>query len=314
MGLSGDGSYDKDPSTHDGLTRCPIPPESTIYVALSDPIGTPAFRPSPAKPIPKWMQLPPDYPGPGRGPRPRPSQILEQAHGRPSSMGSPSSGGSTLCPTNALSTPVPSPTPTSRSSPESAKPHIVGVEAQSSKPSRTSGKGTTMQGIGYVSNERLKRPSSGKNRSYHNCNSDTTTSSAYKTPPEYPTYQHSPPRTNTPTDQGPRPGADENTSQSSRASLFVSSQQLASHLRRISRAPPPQQSSEYLERYQPVASPTRRQGPEQALQRTTSRRCGRAETCQARVVEETAQGGGDRPLLGRRMQLQVELRKLFGGR
>ena len=33
------------------------PSPRTIYVSLHDPVGEPSFRPSPAKPIPKWMQL-----------------------------------------------------------------------------------------------------------------------------------------------------------------------------------------------------------------------------------------------------------------
>ncbi|KAM7219885.1 hypothetical protein V8F06_004740 [Rhypophila decipiens] len=36
----------------------PIPDEpSAIYVSMTDPLGQPAFRPSPTKPIPQWMQV-----------------------------------------------------------------------------------------------------------------------------------------------------------------------------------------------------------------------------------------------------------------
>ncbi|KAI1818769.1 hypothetical protein GGS20DRAFT_581160 [Poronia punctata] len=36
---------------------CLVPLDSAIYVSLLDPLNEPAFKPSPAKPIPSWMQL-----------------------------------------------------------------------------------------------------------------------------------------------------------------------------------------------------------------------------------------------------------------
>ncbi|GJC86590.1 hypothetical protein ColLi_09428 [Colletotrichum liriopes] len=48
---AGDGS-------HDGASGHLVKPpaESTIYVSINDPIGQPAFKPSPTKPIPVWMR------------------------------------------------------------------------------------------------------------------------------------------------------------------------------------------------------------------------------------------------------------------
>lgn len=47
----GDGSHDESR----GYLATP-PGDSTIYVSINDPIGQPAFKPSPTKPIPIWMQ------------------------------------------------------------------------------------------------------------------------------------------------------------------------------------------------------------------------------------------------------------------
>lgn len=40
-----------------GWSSCPVPLDSCIYVSMSNPLGKPAFKPSPTKPIPLWMTL-----------------------------------------------------------------------------------------------------------------------------------------------------------------------------------------------------------------------------------------------------------------
>lgn len=62
---------------------CVVPLDSAIYVSIHDPLGLPTFRPSPAKPIPQWMQPPwmqmlPSQHQPSRAVEPRPRSILNQ--------------------------------------------------------------------------------------------------------------------------------------------------------------------------------------------------------------------------------------------
>ncbi|KAI0527744.1 hypothetical protein F5B22DRAFT_2419 [Xylaria bambusicola] len=37
--------------------ECVVPVDAALYVSIFDPMGSPAFRPRPAKPLPKWMRL-----------------------------------------------------------------------------------------------------------------------------------------------------------------------------------------------------------------------------------------------------------------
>ncbi|TGJ83387.1 hypothetical protein E0Z10_g5357 [Xylaria hypoxylon] len=37
--------------------ECLVPQHAALYVSIFDPVDTPAFRPSPAKPLPNWMRL-----------------------------------------------------------------------------------------------------------------------------------------------------------------------------------------------------------------------------------------------------------------
>ncbi|KAI1272013.1 hypothetical protein F5Y07DRAFT_413004 [Xylaria sp. FL0933] len=41
--------------------ECLVPFDAALYVSIFDPIGTPAFRPHPAKPLPRWMSLLPGH-------------------------------------------------------------------------------------------------------------------------------------------------------------------------------------------------------------------------------------------------------------
>jgi hypothetical protein len=61
---------------------CVVPLDSTIYININDPIGLPAFKPRPTKPIPRWMQpswmdMLPNQHRPSKTVQPRPLSILD---------------------------------------------------------------------------------------------------------------------------------------------------------------------------------------------------------------------------------------------
>ncbi|KAI1434357.1 hypothetical protein GGR50DRAFT_407683 [Xylaria sp. CBS 124048] len=64
--------------------ECLVPLDSSIYVAIADPLNTPAFRPHLAKPIPAWMQHHHHHPCV----EPRPRSILD-AHFPPANWVAP---------------------------------------------------------------------------------------------------------------------------------------------------------------------------------------------------------------------------------
>lgn len=77
-GLTTDGVVDR---TRDNGC-CMVPLDSTIYINIHDPIGLPAFKPSPTKPVPQWMQPPwmkvlPSQHKPPKAVEPRPRSILD---------------------------------------------------------------------------------------------------------------------------------------------------------------------------------------------------------------------------------------------
>ncbi|KAI0480220.1 hypothetical protein GGR56DRAFT_687205 [Xylariaceae sp. FL0804] len=75
-----------EPVADPGMVAEPPPGPAAIYVSIHDPFGEPAFRPSPAKPIPRWMQMLCRHhrrPHPRRR-EPRPRSVLDN-HFRPPS-------------------------------------------------------------------------------------------------------------------------------------------------------------------------------------------------------------------------------------
>ncbi|KAK1721498.1 hypothetical protein BDP67DRAFT_454429 [Colletotrichum lupini] len=227
----GDGSHDESR----GYLATP-PGDSTIYVSINDPIGQPAFKPSPTKPIPIWMQ-------PFRG--------LEQVAGEEQKeicVSHPLSGLSQTPATSISGTP-------SIGSSNSLTPTIRPITpARSTSPPQTPPRSRSIwtpseirraPPLSWVSNEPLKRPSSRFASRLEK--SDTTTSSGYVTPPETPSEQQT--RYNTPPPPPPqlrrvRP-----------QSPLVPARVPPRHA--VRRTPPPQ-SSEYLERYNPIRSPSPR--------------------------------------------------------
>ncbi|KAI1484935.1 hypothetical protein F5X96DRAFT_675130 [Biscogniauxia mediterranea] len=82
--VAGDGTLSGQAGSNESAVHCVVPLDSTIYVSLFDPLDGPAFKPSPTKPIPRWMQLLPGQRTQYRKRQPRPRSILD-AHFRPSS-------------------------------------------------------------------------------------------------------------------------------------------------------------------------------------------------------------------------------------
>lgn len=121
------------------IRRTPSP----IYVSIHDPLGQPAFRRSPTKPIPKWMQyLPSQRDATRHCPAPRPVSILDEYLSVPEF-------GTTESDTEAQSPPSPPPVP----------PHTVPVRPN---PRPTCSPVLRSRPFSVITEEPLQRPSSGK--------------------------------------------------------------------------------------------------------------------------------------------------------
>jgi hypothetical protein len=308
--------------TGDGATldtsNCPdnewkIPLESMIYVSTMDPLSEPAFKPGPTKPVPLWMQIPPGNRCSGLERKLTASSILYQQLARPSSSKLPSSrvsdNGHTRTEPSYLS-PTP---PLRRSHDLPGSPHSSLEKGSRKNPIDE----RRRQRILYVSNERLKQPSSRMSLRHHSQSDE----SAYMTPPEYPSRR-------TTRDRETHGGNSSRTgSGETRHSLHVRELFPAQSRGRSERTPPPQ-STEYLERYRPghgASSTMRRLPREQIIEKIQKN--SRAELDRARVTEETAWAvipaparrtkGGEEASpneLGKRRHLHAELRQTFGGR
>ncbi|KAK7924103.1 hypothetical protein PG985_006157 [Apiospora marii] len=155
-GAASGGSADSDRGD------CVVPLDSTIYISILDPMGEPAFKPSPTKPIPKWMQRSsPQHRAP-RQAEPRPVSILDD-HFRdvtsaPAEDLTPPEPPKTVCPT------TPSPprhrTPPRRSHPRS--PRISGSRARGPMDQDIPQISVTVpvHNTSFVTSPPLKRPSS----------------------------------------------------------------------------------------------------------------------------------------------------------
>lgn len=237
-----------------------MPLDSTIYVSMADPVGQPAFRPSPTKPIPAWMQ-------PHRQREPSVDEPKQQSPALASireAQALTSTPGSSTQGTARSITPVyrPKTPPQSTSPPRPA----LNTRAWNTPQQRRN------LSISWVSNEPLKRPSSRLAARLEK--SDATASSGYVTPPETSVELVSRYKTPPPQLRRVRP-----------LSPLVPGR--AQPRPAIRRTPPPQ-SSEYLERYNPIRSPSPRpwaRGSAVAALRRASR--GGAGTM---VSEETAGG------------------------
>ncbi|KAK1983683.1 hypothetical protein LZ30DRAFT_748422 [Colletotrichum cereale] len=302
---AGDGSHDRAREQHLAMP----PAESTIYVSINDPIGQPAFQQSPTKPIPVWMQpfrgaapseeqwqgpsIPPRYPA-GFAPTPDSSTPGTSTFG--------SAGSSTLTKRPATAAHSSS----SLQTPPGSSSVWTPPEIRRAPP------------LSWVSNEPLKRPSSRiTSRLELLEKSGTTTSSGYVTPPETPSEQMMRYKTPPPQLRRTRPQSPLAPARITRRSV-------------VRRTPPPQ-SSEYLERYNPIRSPSpqlRTMQPVMVAPRRASRGAGLELSREmASMMSESSssygqnQGtdrllsdGADSPReFGKRKNMQA-LRKLFGGK
>ncbi|KAK1691312.1 hypothetical protein BDP55DRAFT_646649 [Colletotrichum godetiae] len=226
----GDGSHDESR----GYLATP-PAESTIYVSINDPIGQPAFKPSPTKPIPVWMQ---PFRGIDQVAREEPRGFLAShpLAGLSQTPATSISGTPSMESTNSLTPTIRPTTPVRPTSPPQTPPRSRSIwtpsEIRRAPP------------LSWVSNEPLKRPSSRFASRLEK--SDTTTSSGYVTPPETPSKQQT--RYNTPP---PPPQLRRARPQSPLVPARIPRRHA------VLRTPPPQ-SSEYLERYNPIRSPSPR--------------------------------------------------------
>ncbi|KAK3369191.1 hypothetical protein B0T24DRAFT_356262 [Lasiosphaeria ovina] len=166
---------------------------STIYVSVLDPIGSLAFRPSPTKPIPEWMQLAPPPTSNGNSPRDEDGDGGQRADaaaaaaaaaaGRPRwpRRRSNHSSCATICPDgrqHRMSPTAVSPTQ-SVSSSSTSMSHYGGGGG--------GGGGFDHRGTSFVSNEPLRLPSSLLvARVNADANLSSSTFDTYRTPPEYP--------------------------------------------------------------------------------------------------------------------------------
>jgi hypothetical protein len=169
----------------DVQSDCQVPLESAIYVSILDPSGEPAFKPSPTKPIPRWMHPPPAAHVASSAisqAEHRPVSVLDEHFGR-SARGSPDSI-STICPSKSQSRPR-SPLPAmsiqgqsqSRLRDTSPSPSMISI-LPDMEPVQLDHKA-----VSFVSAEPVKRPSS---RLARPARSGTTPSSAYLMLPEHP--------------------------------------------------------------------------------------------------------------------------------
>ncbi|KAK1598606.1 uncharacterized protein LY79DRAFT_505902 [Colletotrichum navitas] len=301
---AGDGSHDR---ARECLATPPV--ESTIYVSINDPIGQPTFRASPTKPIPIRMQ-----------PFPRTAQPegqWDEASAAPRYLAD-------FAQTLATST---SGTSTLESAASPGLNKRPGTTVRPSSPLQTPPGSSSVwtppeirraPPLSWVSNEPLKRPSSRiASRLERLEKSGTTTSSGYVTPPETPSEQIRRYKSPPPQLRRIRPQSPLTPARITRRSV-------------VRRTPPPQ-SSEYLERYNPIRSPSprlRTTQPVVVAPRRASRGAGLELSREmASMMSESSSShgqnhstdtllfnGADSPQeLGKKKNMQA-LRKLFGGK
>ncbi|KAI1653182.1 hypothetical protein F4813DRAFT_383483 [Daldinia decipiens] len=220
-------------------------PDPVIYVSIFDPINEPSFKPSPTKPIPKWMRWLPSQRGQDRRQQtePRPHSILDQYFPpNPTEPDDyPISNSPTICPTSPSPSPLylaatprpPNRLPTPRSS-------EFGKLAESTI--------TALKGPSFVLDEPLKRPSS---RMAQPTSASPKSANAVFTPLPNPPD----PRSHTPyVPQQPSPLVLHNSKAGPREAVprrapSPLTEQVTAHLQRRARRTPPAQSREFLNIY-----------------------------------------------------------------
>ncbi|KAI1879691.1 hypothetical protein JX265_002645 [Neoarthrinium moseri] len=241
-----------DDSTDDTSGYCMVPLDSTIYVSIHDPVGRPAFKPSPTKPIPQWIQPPwmkqlPSQHQPSRAVDPRPTSILDdhfQDVTSASAILGSASVHSTACPTTTFHTLRHGVSPNSRM--ERAETFVHSSRSPTPTENDTVHNIPRGASISFVTAEPLKRPSSrAVNQSQISRINSPEPSRGPGSPPHISSgYQ----------DQGIDDVSQRNSSRHHRHRPPSPIMSALSHIKGKIRRTPPSQSNEYLELYQPAQS------------------------------------------------------------
>ncbi|OTB20628.1 hypothetical protein K445DRAFT_372210 [Daldinia sp. EC12] len=214
------------------------PPDPVIYVSILDPFNGPSFKPSPTKPIPKWMRWLPSQRE--RRSETRPHSILDE-YFPPSPVeqdDSPMSKLPTIYPTN------PSPNPLYSSA--TPRPLTHSQASQSSEFGKLiKSTVTALKGPSFVLDEPLKRPSS--RVAYSAPTSSKVATTEYYVSSSHPAEALLSPRSRTPI--SPRQPVHHRPPS-------PLTEQVAAHLRRFARRTPPAQSREFLNTYHHHYQPT----------------------------------------------------------
>ncbi|KAI0847919.1 hypothetical protein F5Y00DRAFT_107626 [Daldinia vernicosa] len=256
-----DGALGASEEPDDGEGNRATPLDSVIYVSIFDPVNEPSFKPSPTKPIPKWMRWLPSQRGQdGRQQtEPRPRSILDQYFPpnpiEPELDNYPISNSPTICPTSPSS-----PNPLySAATPR--PPNRLRAPPSSEFGKLTESTITALKGPSFVLDEPLKRPSS-RMAQPTSANNPKPTKADFTPLPNPPD-----PRSRTPyAPRQPSPliihkGQPYSSSSKavSREALFPRrspsplAEQVAAHLfQRYARRTPPAQSREFLNTYKPL--------------------------------------------------------------
>ncbi|KAH8673752.1 hypothetical protein BX600DRAFT_536353 [Xylariales sp. PMI_506] len=259
---------DRGDSGKDILGGCVTPVDPAIYFSIHDPLGLPAFKPSPTKPLPRWMQTLPNQHLPQRDVRPRPRSVLDDHFQRPPppTRKSPVVS-SKICPTVSSATSARSITP-SRCSTEDQK--------QDNTTSAENGADTFIcdttfamprsHNVSFVTSEPLKRPSSRLLNQQQRYMDKIPQYAAYDDPRFITKTHYSGVGISTPISESSSKKSDSQGSLSRvhRASspLTAAAESVVAHLKNMVRRMPPPKSKEYLDLYKPVthASSTNTEG------------------------------------------------------
>ncbi|KAI1769008.1 hypothetical protein GGR53DRAFT_529722 [Hypoxylon sp. FL1150] len=344
--LAGDGAMS---GSDDESKGCVVPLDSTIYVSIHDPINEPAFKPSPTKPIPKWMQWLPSQRNRRHQNEVQPRSILDEhfpPRPGPSSKTELPSEPKTVCPTT--------PPGVKHRPAHSQLPDYLSVPTAAGPNDAVDSTIKALKGPSFVLDEPLKRPSSRVAASAPSSSSPTRAAKAEPTLPP-------PPRPSLPLPESLSPGSRSpfaprnpsplggheekaESSESKDASWNVRlrrpssplTEQVVAHFQRYIRRTPPAQSREFLNLYKPAAERTRAgPGPSVAVSGREGDRVvgGGGTQVRSRLGRDREHsptpgfsGGGDGQVvtdggdvvdlrsMRKRSSLQAELKKLLGGR
>lgn len=273
--------------------------KSVIWVDIFDPINGPSFKPSPLKPIPLFMQR---SASPTHVPRRRVPTIDTHLQAPPPLRKPRSAPGSAFPSRSHSESPISNPQSARQSSPSpsvlTASRSPMPPRDYDMRPALESPKNYSKdselsellhkQAVSWVREEPLKRPSSRLAPTRRSdVNRSEANTSVYRTPPEYPGQALRTPY--------PLPLSTIRT-------VSPLSSQLTSHSQRVVPAAP--QSSEYLDRYQPVMT-----GPAQNQGVRKLRRV--AASVSEEGLVRTRPGESEGSDWGR---VGTELRRLFTGR